>query len=333
MPLIFTPRQFALRAHFYQQFGQLLSAGLPLINALETMARNPPAESFRKPLQQMVEQLKQGTTVSESVQHLGHWMPPFDIALVEAGEHSGRLDTVFKQLAAYYTERAALLRRLLADMAYPALLLHMALFIFAFVAYVRNSNGTQFMVRTLGVLLVLYTAVFLMIKAMQSRRSVGWRAFVERALRPVPVLGSARQSMALARLAGALEALLNAGVNIVQAWELAADASGSPALIRTVTDWKPKVENGQTPSEIINGSSEFPELFRNLYHTGEVSGQLDDTLKRVRDHYQDDGNRKFHLLSQWVPRFIYFGVAGFIAYKVIAFYTDYFNQIRQAGGF
>src|SRR6185312_14745232 len=149
MPLIFTPRQFALRAHFYQQFGQLLSAGLPLINTLETLERNPPARSFREPLQKMISQLKQGTTVSEAVQGLGHWMPPFDIALVQAGEQSGRLDVVFRQLADFYHERALLLRRTLSDLAYPALVLHMAVFIFPLIDYVRTGNGKMFLLKTL----------------------------------------------------------------------------------------------------------------------------------------------------------------------------------------
>ena len=57
-----------------------------------------------------------------------------------------------------------------------------------------------------------------------------WRSRVENVLRRIPILGTARQDLALARLATALESLLNAGVPIVTAWELAATASGSPAL-------------------------------------------------------------------------------------------------------
>ena len=114
----------------------------------------------------------------------------------------------------------------------------------------------------------------------------------------------------LSRLAAALEALLNAGVTIIQAWEMAATASGSPAILKAVLAWKPQVEAGQTPSEAVNASSQFPELFANLYHSGEISGQLDDSLRRLRDYYQEEGTRKLHLLAQWVPRFIYFVVAG-----------------------
>lgn len=332
MPLIYTPRHFALRAHFYQQFGQLLSAGLPLINTLETLERNPPAQSYHAPLRKMIEHLKEGNTVSEAVQGLGHWMPAFDIALVQAGEQSGRLDVVFKQLAEYYNERAILLRRSLSDLAYPALILHMAIFIFPLIDYVRTGNGKMFLLKTIGVLIPMYLAILFMIKAMQSRRSASWRAFVEKVLRPVPVLGSARQNMALSRLAATLEALLNAGVNIIQAWELAAEASGSPALLTTVAGWRPRLEGGQTPSEIVSASRQFPELFANFYHSGEVSGQLDDTLRRVRDYYREQGSNQYQLLAQWVPRLVYFCVAGYAAYKIIGFYTGYFNMIKQITG-
>ncbi len=333
MPLIFTPRQFTLRAHFYQQFGQLLAAGLPILNALEMLGRSPPAGSYRAPIRQMISQLSQGATVSEAVQSLGHWMPAFDIALVQAAEHSGRLDAVFKLLADYYNERAKLLRQTISDLAYPLFVLHMAIFIFPMVDYFKNSNGELFLLKTFGVLIPIYVGFFLMIKAMQSRRGAGWRSFMERVLSPVPVLGSARQSLALARLAAALEALLNAGVTIIQAWEMAATASGSPAILRTVNAWKPQVEAGQTPAEVVTASSQFPELFANLYHSGEISGQLDESLRRLRDYYQEEGSRKLHLFAQWVPRFIYFAIAGYVAFKVITFYTAYFREIGQAGGF
>jgi type IV pilus assembly protein PilC len=219
------------------------------------------------------------------------------------------------------------------DLAYPVFVFHMAIFVFPFVSFVKDGSGRLFLLKTFGVLIPLYVVVFVFIKSMEAKRSEGWRAFVERMLHAVPLLGAGRQFIALARLTTALEALLNAGVNVVQAWDLAADASGSPSLQRAVHGWRPQVEAGQTPSEAINKSSAFPELFANLYHAGELSGQLDDSLRRLRIYYQDEGSRKLHIFGQVVSKIIYFSVAAYVAYKVIAFWTDYFNQIRQAGGF
>ncbi len=332
MSLILTPRQFTQRAHFYQQLGQLLAAGVSVVDALGLLGRNPPDRSYREPIRQMLLQLSEGATVSEATLHLGRWMPAFDIALVQAGEHSGRLDAVFKLLADYYNDRAQLLRQMISDLAYPAFVFHMAIFLFPFLDYFRNGDGTAYLVKTFGVLIPLYAAIGLMIYSAQGRRGAQWRSFVERVLRPIPVLGAARHYLALSRLAAALEALLSAGVTIIEAWEMAASASGSPAITRAVLAWKPEVVSGQTPAEAVRASPQFPELFANLYFSGEVSGQLDDTLRRLRTYYHEEGSRKLHLLAQWFPRVIYFMVAGLVGFKVISFYTGYFNQLNDIMG-
>ena len=189
------------------------------------------------------------------------------------------------------------------------------------------------MCQTLGILIPLYVLVALLIFAAQSRHGETWRACFESLLHPIPVLGVARHYLALARLAAALEALLSAGVTIVEAWELAATASGSPALRRTVLGWRPLVDGGQTPAEAVSASGRFPELFASQYATGEISGKLDDTLLRLRGYYQEEGSRKLQAFSRWTPRAIYFCVVLMIAYRIIAFYTGYFNMVRDAGGF
>ena len=164
-----------------------------------------------------------------------------------------------------------------------------------------------------------------------GQRGAKWRTIFEKVTKFVPVLGTARHYLALARLAASLEALINAGVTIIEAWEMAAAASGSPALYETVMAWKPQVVAGQTPSEAVNAAPEqFPELFANLYASGEISGQLDESLRRLHTYYQEEGTNKLRILSQWVPKLIYFGVAGMVAFKVISFYTGYFKDINDA---
>lgn len=330
--LFLTPGQFARRAAFYHQVGELTGAGLGLIPALQQIQRNPPDRSYRQPAQRLLEELGAGLTLSESLRRLGTWLPAFDVALLHAGEQSGRLDLCFKLLADYYTDRARLARQLLGDLAYPVFLIHCAVFIFPFAHFFQSGNWVLYFVQTFGVLLPLYAAVGLMIYAAQGRHGENWRGFLEALLRPVPVLGTARSSLALSRLAAALEALLRAGVTIIEAWQLAANACGSPRLRRTVIGWVPLLEAGKTPSEILNDSGQFPELFASQYTTGEISGQLDDTLNRLHNYYRDEGSRKLHAVVQWLPRAVYLAVALVIAWRVVSFYTGYFNEIGKAAG-
>ena len=174
------------------------------------------------------------------------------------GEQSGRLDACFRLLADYYADRARIARQLIADLAYPAFLLHFAVFMLPFSQFFLSGNWVRYLCRTFGVLLPIYAAIALVVYAAQGRHSEGWRALVERLLRPVPFLGAARRDLALGQLAAALEALLNAGVTVVEAWELAGAASGSPALRRAVLAWRPLVDGGRTPAETLRASRSFP---------------------------------------------------------------------------
>jgi type IV pilus assembly protein PilC len=333
MALIFSPGQFARRAEFYHQLGQLTAAGLGVVNALEQLERHPPDHSYRMPIHRLRGELSDGLTLSESLQRTGSWLPALDMALIHAGEQSGRLDACFRLLADYYTDHARVSRQVLVDLAYPAFLFHFAVFILLFLQFFASGDWMLYLMKTVGVLVPIYAVIALGIYAGQSRHSEPWRAALEVILHPVPVLGAARRSLALARLAASLEALLSAGVTVIEAWEMAATASGSPVLRQTVLGWRPLVQGGETPAEVVRASGRFPALFVNQYASGEISGKLDETLRRLRDYYQDEGTRKLHIFAQWTPRAVYLLIVLAIAYKVVSFYADYFKLISNVMNF
>lgn len=337
MSLIISPRQFTQRAELYQQLGQFTSAGIPIVRALEQIQRNPPALSYRKPLQRLLDELARGATLAESLHQL-NWLPVFDLALIGAGEQSGRLDACFRMLADYYNDRAHMIKQVISQLIYPVGLIHIAAFVFLivlpFAGSQFNASLPLLFAKAALVLAPLYGAVAALIYVTQSKHGENWRAVMESVLRLVPILGTARQYLALARLAAALEALISAGVNIFEAWDLAATASGSPALRRAVAAWKPRVTAGQMPSEAVRDCSLFPETFANLYASGEISGKLDESLRQLHRFYQEDGSRKLHAFAQWTPRLVYLLVALLIAYQIIQFWLNYFGQISAVtGGF
>ena len=138
MAFTFMPGQFRDRADFYQQIATLIGAGFGLPNALEELRDNPPARGYRRPLDQILIHLRDGATFAEALRQTGTWMSAFDVALLEAGEKSGRLDSCLKLLAHYYEERTRLAQTVLSEMAYPVFLLHAALFILGFPELFRN---------------------------------------------------------------------------------------------------------------------------------------------------------------------------------------------------
>jgi type II secretory pathway component PulF len=331
MAFIITPRQLAVRSELYHQIGSMLSAGLPLPKVLETLKASPPSYSLRPHLARILRGIEEGNTFTESVRGSGNWLPSFDIALLEAGETSGRLDAVFKLLAVYYNGRAQLARTMISDLAYPLFVLHFGILIIPLPQLILKGDVVGYATQTLGVLGPIYAVVFLILLACQGRHGEVWRSLMENITGLIPILGTARRHLALARLSAALEALINAGVSTINAWELAGAASGSPAIRREVMSWRPRLESGQnTPAELISQSGEFPEMYANLYHSGEISGQTDDTLRRLFEYYQDDGTRKMRALAQWLPRLVYLVIALRIAFQVVSFWQGYYKGLGEA---
>lgn len=331
--MVITPGQITRRANFYFQLASLLSAGVAIMQALE-LARKESSPGYEWPVSTILQRLQQGSTLGEAIAATGDWLPPFDHALIAAGEASGRLDITFRALGTYYEQRAAMLRQILSGVAYPIFILHLAILIFPtrYLTGLFLANGVQDLIlQKAAVLLPCYLLIGLAVFALQGSRGPHWRGLMERILNGIPLLGSARRDLALSRLASSLEALLSAGVPIIQAWGIAAEASGSQRLRNTIRRAIPKMETGVTPSETLRQSSAFPELFSSLYATGEVSGQLDATLRRLHNHYEEQGARKYQNLTAWTPKLLFLLVALAIGYQVITFYMGYFNQLNQLG--
>lgn len=333
MALIFTPGHFRDRADFYHQVATLVSAGYGLPQALEHLRDNPPARAYRKPLTEILLRLQQGSTFAEALEQTGTWMPEFDTALLEAGEKSGRIDSCLRLLADYYQERCKLARTVIGEMAYPALLLHAALFIPPFPQLFLTGNWKHYLLITFGILIPIYILVLAGIYLMQGARREGIRLTIEKLIGFIPLIGRARRHLALARLAMALEALLAAGVNIVTAWQLSARASSSPTLVREISGWPEQIEFGVPPSELLKASRQFPTVFTNLYTTGEASGRLDDHLNRIHNYFHESGTSIMRQIATWAPKIAYLAIVIYIAYTILSFYTRYFKQINDLTNF
>lgn len=333
--MIFTPRQLNRRAELYSQLGSMITAGVPLIRALEMTASNSGPAS-RKAVSSILGHLHNGLTFNDSMQRVHGWMPEFDKALLAAGEHSGRLDQSFKLLGYHYGTRASIMRETITRLMLPLTNLHVFLlifplgFLFNMVLGIINNDYKQcipFILEKIIAFGVLWTFIFLIILGFQGRHNERWRSFVESVTQIFPILGKALKFLVLGRLTAALEALVGSGVSVVQAWPLAAAASGSVQLKREVANWGPELQHGTTPSELVNASHYFPEMFKNVYHSGEISGKLDESLNRLHGYFHEEGFQSMRTFSGVFSGTIYGMVALLIVYYVARFWVQYFGAI------
>ncbi len=185
------------------------------------------------------------------------------------------------------------------------------------------------MFRALLVLAPFYLLFAAFLFAVAGGQGGGARALLESIFRRVPLLGPALRSLGFARAAAALEALVGAGVKPIEAWDLAARASGSPELRGIVASWSARLQIGITPGQLLREDPRVPPMFSALYATGETSGTLDESLHRLHAFFAEEGTRKLELFAKLVPRLIYFGVAIYLAFSLVRAYAKYFDEIEQ----
>ncbi len=348
-----TPGTLSRRAELYHQLGTSLAAGLPLIQALEMASTNRSLASSSGLIRDLIEYLKEGHTLTDSFQFAqgktpgqievsltkkkhNFWMPDFDVALLSVGEQTGRLDVVFKTLSEYYGTRAKIIRDTIASLLLPTANLTMFMIVFPLNLLVMFAMGVidnnyakclPFIIEKAITFGGLWGTIFLLVYLCQGTHGEGWRSIVESVTRSIPMLRTATRYLSLARFTSALEALVNAGMPVVQSWRMASRASASPLLRREIEARVDRLEQGMTPADMVNQIAYFPDMFRNLYHTGEISGQIDDTLMRLKNYYQDEGFRKLQLFCKILSGVIYGLIALAVAIFVLSFYAGYFNSI------
>ena len=332
--LIETPRSYQRRSEFYRQLSMLQQAGVGIRDSLQQI--NPHTKREAEDIQVTLDQIDAGATFSESLSNRTRWLPDFDRLMIEAGETSGQLDGTLRILSEHYEHRAGLIRKVLIKLAYPILLIHFIVLMPGIIglgqALVGGGNATVLgaFAPSLLTLAASYGAVFAIVYLSQANRGYAVRSTLEKIWHWIPGFGNGLKEVKLARLAFSLHALLNAGVTVREAWHSAASASGSPWLSSIVNRLLPKVDAGLTPAEAVRSEPEFPVIFRDLYSTGETSGQLEDSLQRLAKHFQETGLRHLVTSSAIATAVVYGIVAITVAIIVISFWTNYYGSILNS---
>ncbi len=217
-----TPGTLNRRAQLFEQLAAMIAAGVPLTKAMEMAARNRSTGIPRKVLEQLTHHLQEGHTFADAMQlvsgqkratpqgievsfqpgHRACALSEFDVALLSAGEESGRLDATFKLLAHYYAALAKIINDTISGSIITIVTLHVFLVVFpigfliAFVQGIVNNQFSQclpFLIEKAVVFGLLYVGVGSLAFAGQGNRSEGWRSLVESIFSFVPVLRNRHQ--------------------------------------------------------------------------------------------------------------------------------------------
>jgi len=332
-----------------RQLSTLISAGLPLVTALQTLPEQTDNQNLKKILISIKEDVEEGKSLASALTKFSNAFPRLYTNMVEAGEASGKLDLVLSNLAEYLESQLELRRKIKSALTYPILMLTVctlvivALFVFV-VPNIIDIFTKQGAILPLPTRIMLVISNFItgywyivLIMFFGSIATFSWyykqelgRAKVDSLLFKLPIFGKVYQKVITARVSINLSTLLNSGVDLLKSLEITKRLIGNVHVVKALDTARDRVREGASLSNEIANSKLFPTLLPHMIAIGEKSGQLEQMLTKAGESYEAEVNASLDGLTSLLEPLMMIVVGGVVLVIVISILlpmTDLINVI------
>jgi general secretion pathway protein F len=332
------------RTLLIRQLASLLQAGLPQEQALSVLL----SQAETKPAQQMLAAVRsavlEGGSLSQALAQQPATFAGELVAMVGAGEQSGKLPLVLENWADYLESRAALKQQVVSSLAYPAIVAVVALLmVLGLMTYVvpqivgvfQNAKATlplltQIMMAASNVLRSygLYMLAALIVMGFVARAvlrqpapQLAWHGYLLRA----PLVGHLVQAAQTERFASTLAILIRGGVPMLGALDAAKRTLSNQVLVQQVDATLEHVRSGSTLARSMTQSQakaapkeRMANLLTHLIASGEATGRLPDMLSRAAQLQGAILSRKLQTLTTLLEPAIILVMGGVVLVIVLS---------------
>ena len=338
-------------AIFTRQFATMISAGLPLVQCLDILAKQSSKPSFAKVITDTTREVEAGSTLADA---LGKHKNVFDDLfrnMIAAGEAGGVLDEILMRLATYIEKADALKRKIQGALVYPAVVLTVALgatsFMLIFIIPTFAKMFTDFggelplptkIVLVMSDLLVRWwwagvlgiIAAALMVQRYYATEN-GQRQIDGMMIR-MPVLGDVLLKGAVARFTRTLGTLIASGVPILGGLEITARTAGNKVISEAIMSARASIREGETVSAPLKSSGVFPPMVTQMIAVGEQTGALDEMLTKIAVFYEQEVDTAVETLTSIIEPVMIVVMGGIVGGMVVAMYQPMFKLIQVVSG-
>lgn len=292
---------------FSQELLALLQAGLPLLEAIDTLAQKEQQLQAREIYRDLTRMLREGRPLSQAMETHAGVFPALYVATVRASEKTGDLQEALERYLAYHGQLDAVRRKLVSAAIYPALLIAVGglviLFLLTYVVprfskvYEDLGNGLPLLTRLLmswgqffeayrgGVILA---ALLALVGVVWALTRPGTRAALEQRLWRIPAAGERLRLYQLARLYRTLGMLLRGGIPLVTALGMTGGLLSQPGMRGHLAAARQRISEGQPVSESLLQEQLTTEVAYRMLRVGERSGNLGEMAERIARFYDED---------------------------------------------
>jgi len=291
---------------FSRQFAAMLDAGIPVTQALSTLASQTNHQTLASSVRTIAEDVEGGAALSDAFRNQRPVFTDLYCSMVAAGEIGGMLDKTLLAMSNQLHKDKQLKDSIKSATSYPkmvggmAVVICLAMIIFMvpmfkeMAATVEDINPITQMIYNLsdsiraywyyyivGVVVAIIAIRFLI-------KSPPVQNLWENNKMKLPLIGELLTKTVLARFCRIFATLLSGGVTAVKALETAGPTSGSRLVSEAVTNAIEQIENGRTIHEALDETKMFPPMLISMIAIGEEAGTLPTMLDKVAEFYEED---------------------------------------------
>lgn len=301
---------------FTRQLSTMLSAGLPLTDALVIMEKQTKNANFTKILAEVVSDVEGGSALSAS---LAKHPKVFDIVyikLIEAGETGGVLDKVLNKLALSLEKDREFKAKTRGAFIYPVIVIGvmvvvivlMMVFVIPKLTDLYAEIGTQLPLPTrvlIGVSKFVRSFWWLLIAMFIGgiyglrfySKTAGGSIVMSRIILSLPVWGKIRKTLALAEFTRTLGLLIGTGIPIITALKVVKDILTSFSYKRGIDEAIERVERGAPLYQPLTVNPVFPPIIGQMIRVGEETGKMDEVLSRLSVYFETESENLIRNLT------------------------------------
>lgn len=324
----------------------LLSAGLPLMSALGILIEQTSHQGFRRLLAGVREDVRGGRSLSAALAPHAAIFSPLYLFMVQAAEASGSLPAVMERLADFREHQQAIRTKIKSALAYPllmllvgsAILVFLVLFVIPSITDIFQEmnqqlpavtviliEASQFMGRFWWLLGGAALGLILALRRFLRENPTG-RHLADRIKLRLPFLGALIRKLAVARFSRTLGALLQSGVPMLTALDIAQKVVNNVVLSEGVTAAAQEVMQGENLSRSLARRDIFPPMATEMLALGEHSGNLEAMLFKIADAYEKEGESKIMLATSLVEPIMILLMGFIVGFVVVAILLPLFEM-------
>lgn len=329
---------------FFRQLATMLSAGVPLTQALTITEQNSKNIAFKSIISTIKTDIESGSNfASAAAKHTS--FNRLSISLIDAGERSGSLDVMLDRIATHQENLEILKNKLKKSFQYPIAVLTVATIVTAILlvkvvpifAKTFADLGGELPLATrlimafsdglvayiwmilLAIFIVIISILYLHIKTNKIKN------FIDNISLKLPIIKTLTKKSAAARFSRTLATTFGAGIPLLTALELSAQSTNHLNFIQALQGISNKVQGGQKLSQAMSQSTLFLPMIIQMIDVGEESGKLTQMLEKVADYYDNEVSEQIDGMTSLIEPTIIVILGVLVGGIVLAMYLPIFQ--------